>query len=109
LTGHPGQAGRLDGRLCGVLAPEPATGHRHDDPDAGLGDAECLGQQGTHPERLLRAGPDDEALLLPVGHHDPRFERHVGDVSRRVGLGQSVRRGIHGGVHITLLVVMRAR
>ena len=94
LARRPGQAGRLDGRLAGMLAAVARAGVGHDHPDAVLGHAERLGQLAADPERPLRPGPDGRCPVVPLRHGGARLQRgmrDVGDRERHVDL--HVRRG----------------
>ena len=56
----------------------------HDHTDLSLGDSKGFAQFGPHTKRTLRAGPDRELPVLPLGYGGARLQRGVGDVSNRV-------------------------
>ena len=57
-----------------------------------LGQPEGRGQLAAHAERPLRAGPDGQLAVLPLGHRRAGLERGMGDVGDRVRLlGADVR------------------
>ena len=85
LARRPGQPGRLDGGLAGVLAAVAAARVGHDHADSVLGQAERLGQLRPRTEGALGAGPDGQVVALPLRDRRAGLERGVGDVGDRVG------------------------
>ena len=85
-SGGTGQARGLNRRLAGMLAAICRAGSRHDHPNRFLGKAERLRQLAAHAEWPLRAGPDCQAAVLPLGHRRARLKRRVGNIGHRVGL-----------------------
>ena len=65
------------------LGAEGAAHRQRDDADVALGEAERPGQLAADVERRLRAGPDREAAVLPVGDAAVRLERRVLGRGRR--------------------------
>ena len=84
LAGRLRQPGRLDRRLAGVLAAVAGAHVRHDHAHLVRRHAERAGELAADAERPLRAGPDGQLAVLPLGDGGPRLERDVGDVGDRV-------------------------
>ena len=53
---------------------------------ASSGNPKDRGQLAPHAERPLRAGPDGQLAVLPLGHGRAGLERGMGDVGDGVGL-----------------------
>src|SRR5690606_28347205 len=92
----PSEPARLDRRLAGVLAAIAAAGVGDDYADLAIREAKCIGQLLADSERPLGAGPDGQAVAVPLGDRGAWFEWGVGDVGDRVaclddhvGLGEA--------------------
>ena len=88
-TGFPrgaGQAGRLDGGLGRVLPAEAAAHVGHDHANAVARDPERLGEVLLRPKGPVAAGPDREAVPVPLGHGGARLHRGVLDEGDTVRL-----------------------
>ena len=76
----PGEPRGFDRMLAAVLAAVGRARVGHDHPHAIFGDGEGGRQLGAHAEWPLRAGPDRELAVDPLGDGRARLERHVRDV-----------------------------
>jgi len=78
-----------------VLATERAARVGHDHAHGARVEPERLYQLLAHALRILRAGPDGEAFLRPLGYCGARLERGVLDVGDVVALAQHARGALH--------------
>ena len=84
LSGRLRQSSRLDGRLPGMLAAEPAAGVGNYHADLVVGQSKRISQLLLHARRLLRSRPNRELAVVPFGNRRPRFHRSVLNVGHRV-------------------------
>ncbi len=80
FLGRTGEPGGLEGGLAGVLAAVAAAGVGHDHADLLRAEVEGPDQLLLDAEGALGAGPDGQAVALPLRHGGPGLERGVGDV-----------------------------
>ena len=74
---------RLDRRFAGVLAAEAVAEIGGDHAHGVFLQMKRIHQFAAHAERVLRAGPDRQFAVAPLGHRGARFHRHVLHVGRR--------------------------
>ncbi len=80
FAGGLGQARCFNGRFAGVLAAVSAAHVGLDHADLCSGQMKGLHQLVAHAEGPLRAGPDRELAVVPLGDRGARFQRSVRDV-----------------------------
>lgn len=90
LSSGPGQARGLDRRLAAVFAAEAGAKVRRHHAHLLFGEMEGAREFGADAKRVLRAGPDRQFAIGPLGDGGPGFERGVLGVSDVVGLAQDL-------------------